>query len=89
MTQAHVGVTASFWVMGVLWSLWHVPAFFDRTMPHYSGVGGAKLTSGAFCGRWQEGVRRHRRRDHRRHCKAAGNARSLVGDVEMIGVGWA
>jgi hypothetical protein len=35
MTQAHVGVTASFWVMGVLWSLWHVPAFFDRTMPHY------------------------------------------------------
>jgi uncharacterized protein len=30
-----VGVTASFWIMGVLWSLWHLGAFFDPKMPHY------------------------------------------------------
>ena len=29
------GMTAASWIMGVLWSLWHVPAFFDATLPHY------------------------------------------------------
>lgn len=29
------GMTAASWIMGVLWSLWHVPAFFDPTLPHY------------------------------------------------------
>lgn len=29
-----VGVTPSFWIMGALWSLWHVPAFFDPNLPH-------------------------------------------------------
>ena len=29
-----VGVTASLWVMGILWSLWHLPAFFTPGMPH-------------------------------------------------------
>ena len=29
------GMTAASWIMGMLWSLWHVPAFFDATLPHY------------------------------------------------------
>ena len=29
------GARAAAWVMGILWSLWHVPAFFDRSLPHY------------------------------------------------------
>jgi uncharacterized protein len=29
------GKTSAVWIMGVLWSLWHVPAFFDRSLPHY------------------------------------------------------
>jgi CAAX protease family protein len=29
------GTTAASWIMGVLWSLWHVPAFYDPTLPHY------------------------------------------------------
>ena len=32
--RTFVGVTPSFWMMGTLWSLWHVPAFFDPNMPH-------------------------------------------------------
>jgi membrane protease YdiL (CAAX protease family) len=29
-----VGTIAAAWVMGVFWSLWHVPAFFDPNLPH-------------------------------------------------------
>jgi membrane protease YdiL (CAAX protease family) len=29
------GTTQAAWIMGGLWSLWHVPAFFDKTLPHY------------------------------------------------------
>src|SRR6266542_4804463 len=29
------GPTAAAWMMGILWSLWHVPAFFDPILPHY------------------------------------------------------
>ena len=29
------GTTAASWIMGGLWSLWHVPAFYDPTLPHY------------------------------------------------------
>ena len=29
------GITAAAWIMGILWSLWHVPAFFDASLPHY------------------------------------------------------
>ena len=29
-----IGVLASFWVMGILWSLWHIPAFFSPDLPH-------------------------------------------------------
>ena len=31
-----VGLTPSFWIMGTLWSLWHVPAFFSPALPHYT-----------------------------------------------------
>jgi membrane protease YdiL (CAAX protease family) len=30
-----VGPRAAAWIMGTLWSLWHVPAFFDPSLPHY------------------------------------------------------
>src|SRR5688572_16191685 len=34
--RTFVGVAPSFWIMGTLWSLWHVPAFFEPTLPHYT-----------------------------------------------------
>ena len=30
------GAKTAAWVMGVLWSLWHVPAWFDPTLPHHT-----------------------------------------------------
>jgi membrane protease YdiL (CAAX protease family) len=33
--EQFAGAPAAVWIMGALWSLWHVPAFFDRNLPHY------------------------------------------------------
>jgi uncharacterized protein len=44
------GVTPSFWIMGTLWSLWHVPAFFDPSLPHYTMPMWLVLLTVAFFG---------------------------------------
>jgi membrane protease YdiL (CAAX protease family) len=45
-----VSVTASFWIMGALWSLWHLPAFFTPGMPHVFMPATIVLPSIAFVG---------------------------------------
>ena len=32
--RKHFGAMAAAWGMGILWSLWHLPAFFTSGMPH-------------------------------------------------------
>jgi membrane protease YdiL (CAAX protease family) len=32
--QARMGVVRAAWMMGVLWGLWHLPAFFTPGLPH-------------------------------------------------------
>ena len=48
--RTFVGVTPSFWIMGTLWSLWHVPAFFDPSLPHYTMPMWLVLITVAFFG---------------------------------------
>ena len=48
--RTFVGVTPSFWIMGTLWSLWHVPAFFDPSLPHYTMPMWLVLLTVAFFG---------------------------------------
>ena len=31
---ARAGMLPAAWIMGLLWALWHVPAFFDPSLPH-------------------------------------------------------
>src|SRR5688572_26057213 len=31
---ARAGMLTAAWIMGLLWALWHVPAFFDPSLPH-------------------------------------------------------
>ena len=32
----HLGEVRAAWVMGLFWSLWHVPAWFDPALPHHT-----------------------------------------------------
>src|SRR5688500_5142243 len=48
--RTFVGVAPSFWIMGTLWSLWHVPAFFDPSLPHSSMPMWLVLMAVAFFG---------------------------------------
>ena len=34
---ARAGMLPAAWIMGLLWALWHVPAFFDPSLPRYPG----------------------------------------------------
>ena len=45
-----MGFTAAAWIMGGLWSLWHLPVFFDPSMPHYSMPKAVTLPFIAFFG---------------------------------------
>jgi membrane protease YdiL (CAAX protease family) len=50
LLEKRTGSTGAAWIMGGLWSLWHLPAFLNPNMPHYFMPKAATLPFIAFFG---------------------------------------